>query len=91
MNNISSIISGDINISKAERIISVAGGIALLVTGILSFKKNKTAAWTELTTGAALLYRGTSGHCPVNAALNRNTAVNELAAEAEENFEELAG
>lgn len=90
MNNIIGILSGDINISKTERIISVAGGIALLVTGILSYKKNKTASWTELTTGAALLYRGASGHCPVNAALNRNTAANELAVEAEENFEKLA-
>ncbi|CAN5526547.1 hypothetical protein BH10BAC2_BH10BAC2_08430 [soil metagenome] len=90
MNNLIDILAGDVNISKTERIISAAGGIALIITGVLTMKKNKAASWAELSTGAALLYRGASGHCPVNAAMNRNTAATELVEDAKDNFNELA-
>ena len=90
MNNIINIVTGEVNISKKERIISTAGGVALLVAGILSLKKKPAMSWAEIATGALLLYRGTTGHCPLNAALDRNTAVEELAEEAEDAFEDLA-
>jgi uncharacterized membrane protein len=89
MNNIIDVLTGDVNISKKERIISIAGGIALIVAGIL-MRKKKAASWTEIGTGAALLLRGATGHCPVSAAIGRNTAGEELAEEAEEKFEKLA-
>ena len=89
MNNIIDILTGDVNISKKERIISIAGGIGLLVAGLLMKKKN-ALSWSEVGTGAALLLRGATGHCPVNAALNRNTATTELAEEAENDFESIA-
>jgi uncharacterized membrane protein len=89
MNNIIDILSGEVNISKKERIISVAGGVGLIVAGLL-MKKRNALSWSEVGTGAALLLRGVTGHCPVNAAINRNTAAPELAEEAEKNFESVA-
>jgi uncharacterized membrane protein len=90
MNDIIEIIAGDININNKERIISMAGGIALAVLGILSIKKKPATAWSEVAAGAALIIRGATGHCPVNAALNKNTAATELVEEAEAEFELFA-
>jgi uncharacterized membrane protein len=90
MNNIIDILTGDVNISKKERIISVAGGIALIIAGVMMRKKRSAISWSEVATGAVLLYRGASGHCPVNAAIGRNTAASELAEDANEKFERLA-
>ena len=90
MNSIAEIIAGDVNISKKERIISVAGGIALAVLGIMSIRKKPAAAWSEVAAGTALIIRGTTGHCLVNALLNKNTAATELVENADENFEGLA-
>jgi len=89
MNNIIDMLSGDVNISKAERIISIAGGVGLIVAGLL-MKKRGALSWSEVGTGAALLLRGATGHCPVNAALGRNTAAGELGKEAENKFESIA-
>ncbi|CAN5174407.1 hypothetical protein BH11BAC6_BH11BAC6_09160 [soil metagenome] len=89
MSNLIDILTGDVNISRNERIISVAGGAALVILGLAVMKK-KAYSWAELATGAALIARGISGHCPVSAAMNRNTAVAEIADDAEDAFERLA-
>ena len=75
--NIFNLLSWNENIGKTERIISVASGIALIVTGIMTLKKTRAASWTEVATGTALVLRGATGYCPVNAALSRNTAKEE--------------
>lgn len=90
MNNIIDILTGDVNISKKERVLSTAGGLALVIAGLVSMKKKPAISWSEIATGALLLYRGTTGHCPLNAALNRNTAADELAEDAEDTFDEIA-
>ena len=90
MNNIAEIITGDVNISKKERMISVAGGIALAILGIMAIRKKPATAWSEVAAGAALIIRGATGHCLVNAILNKNTAATELVEDAEEELELLA-
>jgi len=89
MNNLLDILTGDVNISRKERIISIAGGAALLILG-LTMRKKKAISWTEIGTGAALLARGFTGHCAVSAALGRNTAGEELAEDAGDTVEALA-
>lgn len=59
------------NISEAERIASVVGGGALVAWG-LARKKWDGLAFAGL--GAALLYRGTTGHCDFYQMIGVNTA-----------------
>lgn len=66
-----------VNISKAERWASVIGGTALAIDGM---RHTETRRGVEVLLGAALLYRGTSGHSNVYQALNINTAADKGAA-----------
>lgn len=90
MNNLIEIIAGDVNMSNKDRILSAAGGIALVAFGLVEMKKHRSRSWTEIVTGALLLLRGATGHCPFNAVTGRNTAAAEIAEDAEEKFEDLA-
>lgn len=58
--------SGHINVGRSERIASVAGGLALTFLG---FRKFNPAHFMATLGGGYLLYRGLSGHCLVNEAL----------------------
>lgn len=83
MNTPIDILAGDINLTNNERIISVTGGVALILAGIRHFKSRRAMSWTELVTGAALLLRGATGHCPVTEVVNKNKLMkSELVEEA---------
>jgi uncharacterized membrane protein len=77
-----------VNVSDKERVVSGAIGAALLVMGLLNVNQPGVKTFLELGTGALMLFRGTSGYCPVNAVIGRNTA--DVANVAEEKFEALA-
>lgn len=63
--------SAQVNVGQNERLISVAGGLVLAFAGL---KKISTGGILMALTGGVLLYRGITGNCPVNTALDRNTA-----------------
>ncbi|MDX5480740.1 MAG: DUF2892 domain-containing protein [Hymenobacteraceae bacterium] len=63
--------SSHINVGKAERIASVIGGALLTFYGL---KKGEKAGTAMALTGGALLFRGATGYCPVNAASGRDTS-----------------
>jgi len=77
-----------VNISDKERMISGGIGAALIVMGLLNVKHPSVKTFLELGTGALMLFRGTTGYCPVSAAIGRNTA--DIEDVAEEKFESLA-
>lgn len=59
------------NVGGAERWASTAVGLGLVLAGLAN--RNRAGTMAALA-GGALLFRGASGHCPVNSALGRNTA-----------------
>jgi len=63
--------SSHINVGKGERIASVVGGALLAFYGL---KKGDKAGTAMALSGGALLLRGASGYCPVNAATGRDTS-----------------
>ena len=59
------------NVGHLERVASLAGG-ALALAGFL---RHRSAARLPLALAAgALLFRGATGHCPLNTALGRDSA-----------------
>jgi uncharacterized membrane protein len=66
--------SSRVNVGKAERIISVAGGALLAFLAAKNFNKSKSGSIAMLTTGGSLLFRGATGYCPVNESVGRNSA-----------------
>jgi uncharacterized membrane protein len=59
------------NVGGMERWASAAIGTGLLLGGLA---KRDRAGTLAAIAGGALLFRGASGHCPVNAAVGRNSA-----------------
>lgn len=59
------------NVGGIERWASAAIGVGLLLGGLA--KRDRGGALAAVA-GGALLFRGASGHCPVNSALGRDTA-----------------
>ena len=66
--------SAHINVGSQERLISAAAGAALLATGISLFKRSPRFSLLSVLAGSSLLFRGGSGYCPVNEAIDRDTA-----------------
>ena len=60
------------NVGSTERIASVIGGSLMTIYGITHAKSPVGAAIGLI--GGALLFRGTTGYCPVNDAIGLNTA-----------------
>jgi uncharacterized membrane protein len=59
------------NVGNTERIISVVAGALLTFYGM---QKKETTLGKGLTfVGGLLITRGTTGFCPVNKAVNRNS------------------
>ena len=79
MNHIRDILAGSINMSKNERIISLASGAVLITLGIIGMKKRARQSWVEIAAGTTMLLRGAAGYCPVTALIDRNTSVKETA------------
>lgn len=67
--------SSRINVSKAERAISIAGAALLLTSGVKDIKKHPVTAFIKALAGGYLLYRGASGHCPIREAIVKQVVV----------------
>ena len=61
----------DVNVGRTERWLSILAGSALAAYGL---KRRATPGGTAALAGAALLYRGATGHCNVYQALGVNRA-----------------
>ena len=67
--------SNVVNVGNNERIISAALGAFLLSSGLSNLIKHPVGALVKTALGGALLYRGTSGHCPVYASMGKTKGV----------------
>ena len=66
------------NVGNSERIISLAAGIILTVAGL---SKKETMLGKGMSfIGGLLITRGTTGFCPLNKAIGRNSIVTEALA-----------
>ena len=59
------------NVGDGERLLSAVGGAALAIWGL---SRLSTAGLIAAGVGAALVYRGMTGHCQAYDALNFNSA-----------------
>lgn len=57
------------NIAKSERILSLATGSFILLNGIGNIFSHPLLALVEVSIGAGLIYRGSTGYCAVKDAL----------------------
>lgn len=60
-----------VNVGQAERLVSAAGGALLSLAGL---RRGDPLGLAVAAAGAALVYRGLTGHCSVYQSLNINTA-----------------
>lgn len=67
--------SNTINVGQNERIISAALGAFLLSSGINNLFRRPLKGLVRTAVGGFLLYRGTSGHCPVYGSLGKTKDV----------------
>jgi len=66
------------NVGNAERIISLAAGVILTVVGL---RKKETMLGKGMSfIGGLLITRGTTGFCPLNKAIGRNSLLTEAIA-----------
>ena len=49
-------------------------GVTCLVSGIKHIKEQPKSALAKSLLGGYLIYRGVTGHCPLNQVMKRNTA-----------------
>ena len=59
------------NLSKTERILSIAGGTYIALKGLRNIFSHPLIAATELTLGYTLLNRGVSGYCAISEKLEQ--------------------
>lgn len=62
---------GPVNVGQTERLVSVAGGVALATAGLA--RRSPGGALLALA-GAALVHRGATGHCMVYRAAGMDTS-----------------
>ncbi len=60
-----------INVAANERILSLLGGVALTLLGL---RRRTTFGAILAAAGGSMAYRGSTGHCPIYAALGTNSA-----------------
>lgn len=60
------------NVGRGERLLSLAGGAALLLLGRGRGRAARMGLWAA---AGGLIYRGASGYCPASAAMGRDTTV----------------
>jgi uncharacterized membrane protein len=63
----------NINLSQAERIISVAGGVKLALSGFKGIFKSPFSSIIKLGAGGYLLNRGLTGHCELYTRMGRTS------------------
>jgi uncharacterized membrane protein len=61
-----------VNVGNTERILSAAGGALLTYYGLKNLRS--VTGISLALTGVPMLFRAISGFCPVNLALDRDTA-----------------
>lgn len=71
--SLSSLQSEDCNVNMPERLLSIAGGAFIAYKGLKQLKEHPVIAIEEAMVGGVLLYRGATGHCPIYAALNKDS------------------
>jgi uncharacterized membrane protein len=64
--------SSEINVGTKERVLSVTAGAILTALGLKNFSRDGLAL---AITGGALILRGSSGYCPINEMVGRNSAI----------------
>lgn len=57
------------NVGASERILSVIAGGFILGMGLKSIVKRPMRAFSGVTLGGALIYRGVTGYCPVKESI----------------------
>lgn len=62
-----------INLSQAERTLSIAGGTKLALSGLKGIFKSPFASIIKIGAGGYLLNRGITGHCQVYSSMGRNS------------------
>ncbi|HVG16750.1 MAG TPA: SRPBCC family protein [Chitinophagaceae bacterium] len=67
--------SNTINVDWNERVTSAALGAFLLSSGINNLTKHPLKALAKTILGGVLLYRGTSGHCPIYSSMGKTKGV----------------
>jgi len=65
--------SKSINLSQAERTLSIAGGVKLALSGFKGIFKSPFSSIIKLSAGGYLLSRGITGHCQLYSSMGRNT------------------
>lgn len=73
------------NVGTTERLLSLAGGALLTYYGFKQ-KKNEPLGIAIATLGSSLLIRGTTGYCPLNQVLHRDTTTQVTPVEITETF-----
>ncbi|GGH19380.1 DUF2892 domain-containing protein [Sphingobacterium alkalisoli] len=63
----------DGNVGASERVLSVISGGLILGIGVKQLFKNPISAFSGITLGSALVYRGVTGHCTVKSVIERVT------------------
>ncbi|RWY50388.1 SRPBCC family protein [Mucilaginibacter gilvus] len=62
-----------INLSSAERTLSIAGGTKLALSGLKGIFKSPFASIIKIGAGGYLLNRGITGHCALYSGMGRNS------------------
>jgi len=70
--NLSSVEAENPNVDLPERILSVLGGIFLTYKSLKMLRKHPFIGIQEAIAGGLLIYRGTTGYCPVYGALDKD-------------------
>lgn len=65
--------SESINLSQAERTLSIAAGAKLALSGLKGIFKSPFSSIIKLGAGGYLLNRGVTGHCDLYSAMGRNS------------------
>lgn len=61
----------DGNIGSSERILSVISGGLIVGIGLKRIVKNPLIAFSALSLGGTLVYRGVTGHCTIKEVLDK--------------------
>jgi uncharacterized membrane protein len=67
--------SGVVNVGQTERLFSTAMGAFLLSSGLGNIFRHPVNGLLKTGIGAFLLYRGTSGNCPLYSAMGKQSGV----------------
>ncbi|RYY39345.1 MAG: DUF2892 domain-containing protein [Chitinophagaceae bacterium] len=67
--------SGVVNVGQTERLFSTAMGAFLLSSGLGNIFRHPVNGLLKTAIGGYLLYRGSSGHCPLYSAIGKQAGV----------------